>query len=1008
MGNNCNSYDDCIKGLNLCYYNEKNTENDNIINNILINNESKEKENFFKNSSKENKIKIIYKVNKPKEKIRLFGLKFVEKNKNNCKMCIDFEELEISEFYETKQNQGNELTVILDINNKITDLSYMFCGCSSLKKLPNFHQFKFENITSISNMFYGCSSLTSLPNEISDWNTTKVIDMSYLFSEMPLLKSLPNISKWNTSNVINMKSMFSFSSSLKSITDLSEWKTDKVTDISGLFYGCSSLIKLPDINKWNTNNITDFSYIFGKCSSLESLPDISKWNTNKVKDMSYMFYKCSSLKSMPDISNWITDNVTDMSYMFYGCSSLKYFPFISKWNTQNVLNMSHMFCGCSSLISIDNNISNWNTVKVTDISMIFSDCISLESYPDISHWKICQENLDINENNTDKDKYEVRGLIKDDNLKFIPQVKLKFNEVDEVNEDIINRLKNEIKELIGSENFSIIDIRKGSLSIILTLQCIFMKVLKNIKNDKFMDLGTPFLNSIKNEVENITSKLREKKFISLGTIKPDFVNEDILDITNENNREEISKEILKMSKETVKDDNIMEAAKNIKIEDFFKYIRALSSKSVTQENNCKEIIKNLEEHNKLFDEEIEKALNNSIFEYKIIHVFMVYKDDKQYLKEKIKCYNVITKILFHGTKVNNALSILSNKFNNARVHIFGIGTYFTDVLDYAWFYAGENYRGNFYIIPKVGDSFSIVASEIYYDSSKLEKVYNCQTRDVEVPKNGIRCAYANYDSCIMTEEILKEYKGFVGNEFVITDKDQILPLYVVTMKRVEYLIIWRDYNFDPNNPNNYDEVLFNKIQEFHRKIKIFTNRELDSKLYGITNTEEALELLERKKYNKVIIITNGNNEGQDFLLKARRIIGANTIAAVSVYNVSGHIQWVKNMENVLILNDVDFHEKFFNCVKMKSVDLYDELRKEIIDYYKKEIIDFDLSENTPDLFNFPNFKNEGKFEDLEFDFNKNEADIGYNPQIINTNLNNDENHDDSSNKENEFDDNLGF
>ena len=39
------------------------------------------------------------------------------------------------------------------------------------------------------------------------------------------------------------------------------------------------------------------------------------------------------------------------------------------------------------------------------------------------------------------------------------------------------------------------------------------------------------------------------------------------------------------------------------------------------------------------------------------------------------------------------------------------------------------------------------------------------------------------------------------------------------MKRVEYLVIWRDYNFNKENPNNYGEELFNEIQEFHRKIK---------------------------------------------------------------------------------------------------------------------------------------------------------------------------------------------
>ena len=43
------------------------------------------------------------------------------------------------------------------------------------------------------------------------------------------------------------------------------------------------------------------------------------------------------------------------------------------------------------------------------------------------------------------------------------------------------------------------------------------------------------------------------------------------------------------------------------------------------------------------------------------------------------------------------------------------------MIDYSWYYASENRlnRDNFYIIPKVGDSFSVIASEIYYDKNKL-------------------------------------------------------------------------------------------------------------------------------------------------------------------------------------------------------------------------------------------------------------------------------------------------
>ena len=326
---------------------------------------------------------------------------------------------------------------------------------------------------------------------------------------------------------------------------------------------------------------------------------------------------------------------------------------------------------------------------------------------------------------------------------------------------------------------------------------------------------------------------------------------------------------------------------------------------------------------------------------------------------------MVNKILFHGTNVDAVTGILSSQFRDAKKHILGIGSYFTDSLDYACFYARETKQ--YSSIPLVGESFSVVGSEIYYDQYKIDKVYDGNKRDIEVEKNGVRCAYADYGTYIMTKMRLDGYKQFKATEFLITDKSQILPLYGITLRRVEYLIIWRDFNFDPSNINNFAQEDFLKMQKFHREIKAFALRDVNAKLYQMTNDENALDLLKRKKYNKVIIITNGYNDGKNFILKSRKIIGANTIAAVLSYNIANHIEWVQNMENVLLLNGQIFHEKFFDCVKRNDARLYEELRKEIIQHYQAEIPGFNLNKSTDNLFNFPNFKKSGDFSELFFD-----------------------------------------
>jgi hypothetical protein len=373
------------------------------------------------------------------------------------------------------------------------------------------------------------------------------------------------------------------------------------------------------------------------------------------------------------------------------------------------------------------------------------------------------------------------------------------------------------------------------------------------------------------------------------------------------------------------------------------------------------LINDLAEFNNLFDKEIEEALKRTYFEFKIVHIFLIDKERGDYLSEKNKCENRITKILYHGTTKEAAISIVSTQFRDSNHHAIGKGVYFTDLLDYAW-----NYSRTKYSIPSVGDSFSFVASEIYYDSSKYEFVYDIHTINDPVQKNGVRCCYGYFNGDKVPRGNLERNTKPIGQEYLITDKNQILPLYTVTVKRTEYVIIWRDYNFNSENPNKYSNEVFEAIQEFHRKIKRFISRELDSKIYYVKTTEEALDLIERKKYNKIFIITNGNNNAKEFIKEARKIIGSDVIAAVSVFNIPLHISWVMTMKNTLLLNDQEFHYKYLKAIMKNDVRSLYELKDEIVNYYTPKFPNFGIGEFNLDLLRFPNFKNEGTYNDLTF------------------------------------------
>ena len=206
----------------------------------------------------------------------LFGSKFVEKNKDKCKLVIEGKEYELLEKFNVKKltKKKENFKVILKGIKKITDMSYMFSYCYGLSSLSDVSKWNTSNVTNMYCLFYFCNRIESLP-DISKWNTSNVKDMSYMFGSCSKLKSLPDISNWDTSNVNNMSYMFEF---------------------------CEALISLPDISKWNTSNVTNMSKMFYSCSSLKSLTDITKWNIDNVVNLEQMFQSCNSLNSIPNLS----------------------------------------------------------------------------------------------------------------------------------------------------------------------------------------------------------------------------------------------------------------------------------------------------------------------------------------------------------------------------------------------------------------------------------------------------------------------------------------------------------------------------------------------------------------------------------------------------------------------------------------------------------------------------------------------------------------------------------
>ena len=567
------------------------------------------------------------------------------------------------------------------------------------------------------------------------------------------------------------------------------------------------------------------------------------------------------------------------------------------------------------------------------------------------------------------------GLIKKENIKSVKDLYDKFKEYNKFcNNNYMYNIDEPKSEVCIKKNSYKISLQESSTNItgLMIFQFLITKI-KEKNNSKVSDIIYKMFPNNKKEIEIFYSKLNKCNYITVSSLRYDIIDCELLNISDDHNRDQIDYNLHDILSNKYYDDiNMLELSRNILYKEIDNYSIRLGEKKVEYEINPDtiKIIRDLYDFNKVFDNDIEVAFKNSIFEYKLTHLFIVDRNSEQYTQGKKMCLYQKEKILFHGTSSNIIIHILSSQFRDNRFNLIGRGVYFTDSLDYCSYYSDNNksfysHRERFGKIPSVGESFSFVGSEIYYDQSKIEYVYDTKKRDYEVQKNGIRVSFAGFETRIMKKNELDINKKNYFKEMVITDKNQILPLYGITLKRIEYLVIWRDYNFNSNNPNLYDINTFEKIKEFHNNIKRIISREYDSKVYYLENNEDALELIKRKKYNKIIIITNGNNNGKEFIIDSRKIIGANTIAAVSTFNINSKVKWVKEMKNVLLLNGISFHERFFRCIKEFSKKELIRLREDIINEYSN-IPSFNLREFDNDLFNFINFKDSGKFNDLKF------------------------------------------
>ena len=128
--------------------------------------------------------------------------------------------------------------------------------------------------------------------------------------------------------------------------------------------------------------------------------------------------------------------------------------------------------------------------------------------------------------------------------------------------------------------------------------------------------------------------------------------------------------------------------------------------------------------------------------------------------------------------------------------------------------------------------------------------------------------------------------------------------------------------------------------------------------YFVSSTEKALEIIKRKRFNKIILISSIGLDlsGKKFVEIARQILGFNVVVLFFSRNQK-HFSWLQSFPNALYTNDANFYKEYIMNYNYNGLL---NLKKKIENYYG-----INLS-FTNDFFKFSNFQNQVNYSSLTF------------------------------------------
>ena len=242
-------------------------------------------------------------------------------------------------------------------------------------------------ISSTAFMFNDLYNLTTI-NGLEYLNTSNVTDMSYMFSGCSLLKTL-DLTSFNTENVTYMLYMFAYCNLLSNIYCNDNWNTHEINS-EKMFFVCE---KLPGYEYDADNDITYAKPTSegGYFTKLEAYATVVDGNLsffydgNKPASGSLEFtntgegtWRSASFTSVTFDPSMRDYKFTSTAGMFSGLTGLTVINDLTYLNTSANTDMSNMFNGCSSLATIYCN-NDWSSLTIPSDNM-FLGCTQLDGY----------------------------------------------------------------------------------------------------------------------------------------------------------------------------------------------------------------------------------------------------------------------------------------------------------------------------------------------------------------------------------------------------------------------------------------------------------------------------------------------------------------------------------------------------------------------------------------------------------------------------------------------------